>query len=145
MWPAPRHRSRTSGFTLIEMMIVMVIAASLAAAAYPSYVQHARRARLAEATGALQDVRAAAERFFQDARTYVGMPCAVSGRLEHFNLSCAVRDGGYTVLATGKATMAGFAYSIDQTNARRTVALPPGWAGASAASTCWVVRQDGAC
>jgi len=41
--------------------------------------------------------------------------------------------------------MAGFAYTIDERNNRRTTALPDGWSGAGASSTCWVNRKSGTC
>jgi type IV pilus assembly protein PilE len=56
---------KTSGFTLIEVMLVVVIVAILAAIAYPSYVDHVRKGRrndgmnaLLEAAGKLEILRA---------------------------------------------------------------------------------------
>lgn len=44
-----RHEKKTSGFTVIELMIVLMIVAILAALAYPSYTQYIRKARRGEA------------------------------------------------------------------------------------------------
>lgn len=52
------------GFTLIEMMIVVAIAAILGVLAYPSYREHILRGRIGEATTNLQNMRTLAERFF---------------------------------------------------------------------------------
>jgi type IV pilus assembly protein PilE len=43
------NRKRTFGFTVIELMIVVVIIAILTALAYPSYTKYARKAKRGEA------------------------------------------------------------------------------------------------
>jgi type IV pilus assembly protein PilE len=43
------NRKRNSGFTIIELMIVLVIVAILLAIAYPSYVNYVRKANRGEA------------------------------------------------------------------------------------------------
>lgn len=53
-----------SGFTLIELMIVVVIIAVLAAVAIPSYQSYVRRGYVAEAQAGLATVKGAAESFF---------------------------------------------------------------------------------
>jgi type IV pilus assembly protein PilE len=42
-------RNKNSGFTVIELMIVVAIVAILAALAYPSYAQYARKAKRGDA------------------------------------------------------------------------------------------------
>jgi len=42
-------KNRLKGFTVIELMIVLMIVAILVALAYPSYVQYARKAKRGEA------------------------------------------------------------------------------------------------
>jgi type IV pilus assembly protein PilE len=56
--------SKLSGFTLIELMIVVAIVAVLAAIAIPSYTQYVVRANRAEATSALLSEASAQQRFF---------------------------------------------------------------------------------
>jgi len=43
------HRNKHSGFTIIELMIVIAIVAILVALAYPSYAQYVMKARRGEA------------------------------------------------------------------------------------------------
>jgi len=61
-----------------------------------------------------------------------------------FNYACSgLTATTYLITATGQNTMTGFAYTIDQSNARVTTGLPAGWTGLS--SNCWVLKRDGSC
>ncbi|MFO6421101.1 type IV pilin protein [Hylemonella sp. W303a] len=51
------------GYTLIELMAVVLIVALMAAIAYPAYTDHVRRAHRAEARAALQDAQQYMERY----------------------------------------------------------------------------------
>lgn len=67
------HSSRRSrGFTLIELMIVIAIIAVIAAIAVPSYAQHVRTSKRAQAKADLVEYAALAERFHSVNNTYVG-------------------------------------------------------------------------
>lgn len=55
---------KQKGFTLIEVMIVVVIVAILAAVAIPSYQDSVRKTRRADAKEALTRIAALQERFF---------------------------------------------------------------------------------
>ena len=59
---SPRGRYR--GFTLIELMIVVVIATILLGIAVPSYMSQVRKSRRTEAKTALLDMAGREERFF---------------------------------------------------------------------------------
>jgi type IV pilus assembly protein PilE len=56
--------SRSRGFTLIEMMIVVVVIGILAAIAYPSYQEYVSRARRADAQTALLELAQFMERTY---------------------------------------------------------------------------------
>ncbi|MEN9728168.1 MAG: type 4 fimbrial biosis protein PilE [Pseudomonadota bacterium] len=62
--------ARSCGFTLIELMVVVVIVALLATVAYPSFVEQIRRSGRAEARAALMEARAREEQYFLDNKTY---------------------------------------------------------------------------
>ena len=65
-------RSRARGFTLIELMIVVAVVAILAAIAVPTYSEHVRKSRRAQAKADLVEYAASAERFHTVNNTYVG-------------------------------------------------------------------------
>ena len=150
---------RQSGFTLLEVMIVVVIIAILAAIAVPSYTDYVTRGRVVEATANLSDARAKMEQYFQDNRSYptgcVISPAAPGATTiqvqagQYFDLACGgLSATTYTVTANGKGTMTGFTYTIDQTNTRTSAftgsGTSTGWTAASP-NNCWVLRKGGMC
>lgn len=60
-----------SGFTLIELMVVVAVIAILAAIAYPSMQDHVRKAKRAEGKTALLKAAQLLERYYSDNNTYV--------------------------------------------------------------------------
>lgn len=145
---------RNAGFTLLEVMVVVVIIGILATIGYPAYTDYIRRGKIAEAISTLADTRTKMEQYFLDNRTYVGadagnMPCAaavLSQGKKQFTYACSnLGVGTYTVTATGVGAegMGAFVYTIDQANARTsTVTGLSGWTGST---TCWVVKKGGVC
>ena len=65
-----RARRRLAGFTLMEVMIVVLIVGILAAVAYPNYTEHVQRGRRTEGKAALLKTQGALERFFTVNNTY---------------------------------------------------------------------------
>ncbi len=61
-----RQRSVARGFTLIELMAVVVILAILAGVALPKFFDHAAQARKSACMGALGGVRAGVASFYAD-------------------------------------------------------------------------------
>ena len=132
---------RASGFTLIEMMVVVAIVAILGAIAIPSYRRYVQRGDLVEATQALSQYRVQMEQYYQDNNTYAnGAICGVAiPTLVNFTLACTLNTGqAYTATATGANVVTGFAYTITQNNVQATSALPSGWGSTS--TTSWIVR-----
>jgi type IV pilus assembly protein PilE len=62
--------SQQKGFTLIELVVAMLIAAILAAIAIPSYSNYVRKAHRTDAKSALLDLASLEERFFSTNNTY---------------------------------------------------------------------------
>ena len=63
-------KQRAAGFTLIEMMIVVVIAAILASIAIPSYQAQIRKSRRTDAKTAVLDLAGREEKYFSLNNTY---------------------------------------------------------------------------
>lgn len=139
--------SKQSGFTLIELMIVVAIVAILAAIALPSYQDYLIRSRIPDATSNLGAKRARVETYYDNNRTYVGAPdcTADSTTSKYFDFDCnpAATANTYTLRAVGKSSMTGFTYTVNESNARATtVTGVSGWTGNT---TCWVTNKGGSC
>jgi type IV pilus assembly protein PilE len=131
------------GFTLIELMIVVIVVAILASFAIPAYQDYVARGQVMEGTSRLAERRVRMEQYYQDNRTYVG-GCTVE-TLQYFTFECPVETATtYTLQARGVAgRVVGMTFSVDQANARATTAVPAGWSGSGKA--CWVTKKDGTC
>ena len=130
---------RASGFTLIELMVVVAIAAILASIALPSYTDYVRRGKVPDATSGLSQGRINMEQWFQDNRTYVGATCP--SNTQNFTFACAPTATTFTITATGIGGMSGFVYTINHLNTHATTATY--WGTTSAG--CWVTRSGESC
>lgn len=137
---------KTSGFTLIEVMITVAIVAILASVALPSYRNYVIRGKIPEATANLSAKRVKMEQYFQDNRKYTdgpGTSGADTTSSKYFNFSAVADQNTYTLTATGKDSMTGFTYTIDQAGVKKsTVTGVSGWDGND---SCWVTKQGGQC
>lgn len=132
---------RSSGFTLIEVMIVVVIVGILAAVAYPSYTEHVRKGKRAEAKAALLEGAQALERYYSINRTYrdganiaaVYATQAPATGTANYTIGAAGNQNTFTLTATATGTMAGDDcgnYSITHAGVKAVT-------GAAGAAKCW--------
>ena len=68
----PTRKAGVGGFTLIEIMIVVLIIGILMAIAYPAYQNNVIRSRRATAGGCLLEAAQFMERYYTTRLTYVG-------------------------------------------------------------------------
>lgn len=140
----------TSGFTLIEVMIVVAIIAIISTFAVPGYQEYMMRSRLQDAISQMAGKQVQLEQWFQDRRTYNGSPaCANDTSNRNFDFSCngtETAGGGltFTLTATGKGSVASFSFTVNQANVRSTVSVPTEWQ-LPTPNNCWVVRKGGHC
>lgn len=136
----------SKGFTLIELMVTVVIVGILAAVAIPSYRDYVTRGKIPDATSNLAAKRVQMEQFFQDNRTYAGAPACnldtATSRHFDFDCSAAPTATAFELRAVGKGTMAGFTYTVNQSNAKATAAVPSGW---TTNASCWATAKGGTC
>lgn len=138
---------RQSGFTLIEVMIVVAIIGILAAVAYPSYRDYIIRGQLVDGVNELASMRADMERHFQDNRTYLDVagppafpaPCATARVVRNFTVDCSARTATtYTLRSVGSGPVANFGFTVDQAGNQATTTTVTGWTTGGA---CWLTRK----
>ena len=91
-------RYKHSGFTLVELMIVIAIIGVLAAIALPAYQDYVKQAKRADAKSALLSVQLAEEKYRANNTTY--------GTLPQIGASATSPDGNYTIEVGGLSATA---------------------------------------
>lgn len=122
---------RSAGFTIVEVMIVVAIVGILAAIAYPSYQEHIRNTREAEAKGLIMEYASELEAFRAKNFEYPADDAAARGFApdglygSDFYTPVYNRDSphAFTITAAPKGIMTG-----EQTLEFETVNGGPQWA-----------------
>jgi type IV pilus assembly protein PilE len=90
---SPPRAGRQAGFTLVELVIVMVVAAILAAIAIPMYLSQIRESRRTDARSALLDLASREERYYATNGAYTSS----AANLGYAAFPATVGSGYYTV------------------------------------------------
>ncbi|HSV54221.1 MAG TPA: type IV pilin protein [Burkholderiaceae bacterium] len=128
---------RSSGFTLIELMVAVAVIGILAAIAYPSYQDQIRKSRRAEAQSTLMSIAGRQQQFLLDTRSYadsvatlnLNVPTSVS---PHYTVTITV-SAATSTLPAFTATAAPIGRQVSDKCATLTVTH----SGAKAPTTCW--------
>lgn len=118
--------SRASGFTLVELMLVVAIIGILASIALPSYNEHVRKARRTAGAACAAAVAQQAERYYTTNLRYTGFAADTSicepKALEYYNILVATpTNRSYTVSASPIGAQSGDScgvLSVTQTGAK---------------------------
>ena len=134
-----RRRALARGFTLIELIIVIAIVALLVTVALPSYRDHVRKSRRAEAQAYLMSVAGRQSQFLVDTRGYaatlatinIPMPASVTASYDVTLAAAAGPPPTFTLTAAPKA-------GTDQVYERcGTLTIDQTGAKTASLSSCW--------
>jgi len=127
------------GFTLIELMIVVVIIGILASVVLPMYSAYIARGKVLEGQSTLTTARIQMEQYYQDNRTYIGATCPAATTF--FSYGCALAANTFTITAAnvanqGLGAAGSYQYTINQSNVKATTAFP----GGKTSTTAWISK-----
>lgn len=99
-------RSKTNGFTLIELMVVVAIVGILSAVAFPSYQTYITKSRRVEARTALTGVLQAQEKLRANCPRYAGQVGSSSdcGTNPTLGVGSTSESGKYAIAITAAAS-----------------------------------------
>lgn len=142
------RRHHDSGFTLIELMVTVAIAAILATIAFPSYNEQMRKTRRATARQEMMDLATAQERFYTNCNRFAATldgaqnSCAGLGRATatvtsdggYYQISMAATATTYTLTATPQLSQTA---DLGCANLSLTEAGVKGASGTLGPAACW--------
>ncbi len=139
-----RHKKKTGGFTLVEVVIVIVVIGILAAVAIPRFFDFTTDAREAACKGSLGGVRSAVANSYAYSATPMGGGTAGFPTLAALNtlgtvLSSAIPDNPYSTSAVKNAVIVGVTPGTPV-----TAGTTGGWCYLVATGQFWADTASGA-
>ena len=96
-----RDKMKSSGVTLLELMITLVVLAILATIAFPSFQAHVVRSRRAEALEHLLSAQLKLEEYRVTNASYATTMAAIGGTsTDYYDYTLTVSGATYTLIAT---------------------------------------------
>jgi len=105
-----KNKNKSSGFTLIELMITVAIVGIIASVAYPSYVDSVARSDRTEAQRELLRIANLEEQFFSDNRVYttdmtkLTLPASALTESGNYQITATITASTFKLTATAKAS-----------------------------------------
>lgn len=137
------NKKQSTGFTLIELMIVVAVIGILAAIAYPSYMEHVRKSRRAEAQSVLMDIGTREQQLLLDTRAFKDTTDACSAPILNVTPSASVCNNYTLKVSVGTSAPPTFTATATPKNAQArdtcgTLTLThTGAMSATGTGTCW--------
>jgi type IV pilus assembly protein PilE len=129
----------SSGFTLIELMIVVAIMAVLVAIGIPSYSSYVLKGKLTEGQTLLSDLQLREEQYYADNRAYAdGMTPRTAGKY-FTNTSCVTSSANQSYICTARMTSPSYSYTVNDGGAKTTTKPD------NSTASCWLTSDSGTC
>lgn len=136
---------KTSGFTLIEVLVMMATIGALSAIAISAYQAHQHRMKIHDAFNNLIILRADMEKYWQVNHNFGSSGCGASmpANTKYFHFICNINNSrrGYLLTAKGLGNLLNYNFTID-TNGNQVTTDFPGVSGLPV--PCWI-DQPGSC
>jgi type IV pilus assembly protein PilE len=126
--------------------------------AVPTYQDYVTRGKIPEAVSALATDRIQMEQWFQDNHRYgTALGGAICGgarpTTNNFTITCGpnanigatTTDVSFLITATGINGMAGFTYTVDESNNKTSTIAAPAPSAWQATNACWITKKGGVC
>ena len=99
-----KQKTLKQGFTLLELLVVVLIIGILAAIALPQYKKAVVKAQLAQIINITKSLKQAQERFYLTNGTYANNLNSLDIDINNQNVNCSARtaDGGYVQCSNDK-------------------------------------------